>query len=65
MTVLDGLRAKLATEKTVLTRILSTENGQAKVKTFAQSPAGRWLREVKQVRDDLNRYFDSVGWSDD
>ncbi len=62
--VLNGIRAKLAANKVVLTRVLSQENGHEKVRAFAQTDAGRWLREVKRARDDLNKFFDKVGWQD-
>jgi len=64
MTVLDGMRAKLGANKAVLTRILSMENGQAKIKAFAATADGKWLREVKKARDDLNDFFENVGWRD-
>ena len=64
MVILDEIRAKLATEKAVLTRILSTENGQTKIKAFAAAQSPPWLREVKQMRDDLNDYFETIGWRD-
>jgi len=65
MTVLNGLRAKLGANKDVLTRVLSTENGQAKIKAFAASQNPPWLRKVKQARDDLNTFFENVGRRDD
>ena len=61
MVVLDGIRDKLATKKAVLTRILSTENGQTKIKAFAAAQSPPWLAEVKQMRDDLNDYFETIG----
>ena len=65
MVVLDGIRSKLATEKDVLTRIMATDNGQAKVKAFAAAQDPGWLREVGKFRNDLNDYFEAVGWRDD
>ena len=64
MVVLDGIRTKLLAEKAVLTRILSTENGQTKIKAFAAAQSPPWLREVKQMRDDLNDYFETIDWRD-
>ena len=64
MVVLDDIRDKLLAEKAVLTRILSTENGQTKIKAFAAAQDPPWLREVKQMRDDLNDYFETIGWRD-
>ena len=64
MVVLDGIRAKLAANKAILSRILSQADGQAKVKAFAQTADGRWLREVKAARDDLNTFLADVGWID-
>ena len=64
MVVLDGIRSKLATEKDVLTRVLSQENGQDKVKAFAAAQDPGWLREVGKFRNDLNDYFDAIGWRD-
>ena len=64
MVVLDGIRTKLLAEKAVLTRILSTENGQTKIKAFASAQDPPWLAEVKTMRDDLNSYFESIGWED-
>ena len=65
MLVLDGIRSKLGANREVLARILSQENGREKIVAFVQSPAGKWLREVKRARDDLNEFFDRVGWRDD
>jgi hypothetical protein len=63
MTVLNAMRTKLAGLKVPLTRMLSSsENGKAKVKAFAQTDDGRFLREVSRVRNDLNDYFDTIGW---
>ena len=64
MVVLDGIRAKLSSNKVVLTKILSQETGLVKVKAFALTDEGQWLLEVKKVKDDLVDYFDSVGWKD-
>ena len=64
MTVLDGIRAKLGANKEALTRVLSMENGQDKIKAFAASQDPPWLREVKQARDDLDAFFENVGWQD-
>ncbi len=62
MIVLDGIRSKLVANKSVLTTILSQENGQAKIKAFAQTDDGKWLREVKQFGDDWNTFLGDVGW---
>jgi len=64
MLVLDGIRAKLGANKEVLTRILAMENGREKVKAFAATDAGKWLREVKKARDDLSNFFENAGWVD-
>ena len=65
MTVLDGIRTKLGGNKATLTYIFSMENGQAKIKAFAQTDDGRWLREVKKFGDDWNEFLRDVGWRDD
>ncbi len=62
MIVLDGIRAKLATHKPKLIQMLSMENGKAKIKSFAQTEDGRWLREIWKMKDDLNAFSDEIGW---
>jgi len=62
MTVFDGIRAKLLAEKDILTRVLETENGRTKLKAFAQTDEGKWLREIERFRTDLNQYMALIGW---
>ena len=64
MTVLNGIRAKLGLNKEVLTRMMETENGQTKIKAFAAAQDPPWLRGVKQAHDDLDTFFEDVGWRD-
>ena len=65
MAVLDGIRSKLGPHKAELTRVLSMENGKAKIKAFAAAQDPAWLREVAKMRKDLNQFFEDIGWEDD
>lgn len=62
MVALNAIRAKLAPLKAPLIRIMQMENGEQKIKTFAQTDNGRFLREVNQIRNDVNKYFQDIGW---
>ena len=60
MAVLDAMRAKLAPLKAPLALALSAE--PAKVKAFIQTTNGRFLREVFNVWQDLDAYFEAIGY---
>ena len=65
MIVLNGIRTKLGSNKDALTRVLSMENGKAKIKAFAAAQDPAWLREVAKMRKDLNQFFEDIGWEAD
>jgi len=65
MTVFDGVRTKLGNNRDVLNRVCSQEDGKSKIKAFAATEDGKWLREIARIRNELNTFFESVGWGDD
>jgi hypothetical protein len=62
--VLDGIRSRLGLMKSPLTEMFQQETGRQKIKAFATTDAGRFLREVNKIRNDINKYFDDIGWKD-
>lgn len=65
MTVLDGIRTKLSANKPVLSRICAQEAGRVKIKAFAQTEDGKWLKEIALFRRQLDQYFEDVAWGED
>lgn len=62
MSVLNGIINKLNNNKVVLTRICSQEEGREKIKAFSLTDNGKWLREVNKFNNDLDDFFEDVGW---
>lgn len=63
MVVLDAMRTKLAGLKAPLKRVVASQ--PAKVKAFATTDEGRFLREVHRVWRDLDTFFDDIRWGED
>lgn len=65
MAVLNAMRTRLALLKQPLRTMCRQEAGKAKVKAFAATEAGRFLREVYRIKKDVKVYFDDLLWEDD
>ena len=65
LTTWGNVHDKLAAIQPTLALVMSQDNGQAKVKTFAGGANGDFLRQLVAMRNELNEFFDSVGWRDE
>ena len=63
--VQDDIRGIIAVNQDVLARVCSQANGREKIKAHAGTTNGKVLGVLLELRNDLNTFFESVGWGDE